>query len=307
MKSGLSKAYIALSLVCVLWGTTYFFMRIGVRTIPPFLFSGVRQAVAGGILIGILKLSGNLSAFSRRSLIRQTIPGFLMISLGNGVIGWSEQYIPSGLAALVVSIMPVYIVFIALISGADRRKPNRSILLGLLLGSLGVFLMFRDNLADLVNPDYLTGMVVAFLAALAWASGSVYAKYRPTGTNVLSNAAVQMLAGGTFLLIMSLFMDDYSKLSEVTSEGIWSLVYLIVMGSLVAYSCFVYCLDKLPVGLTSTYAYVNPFIALLLGYFFLEEKLTWITGLALLAAMGGIYFINFGYRRQLSRSGPERA
>lgn len=296
MKQELSKAYIALGLVCVVWGTTYFFMRIGVETIPPFLFSGIRQTVAGVILIVVLQLTGKLVRLTRRSLVRQAVPGILMISLGNGVVGWSEQYIPSGLAALIVSIMPVYIVFIAFVSGADRRKPNGSILLGLLLGSAGIFLMFGDNLSDLVNPGYVAGMLVAFLAALAWASGSVFVKFRPSGANALTNAAVQMATGGVFLLVMSVWLDDYSAFHDVSPESVWSLVYLIFVGSLLTYPCFVYALEKLPVGLSSIYAYINPFIALLLGFFFLNEKLTWVTALALLAAMGGIFFINNGYR-----------
>lgn len=296
MKSELSKAYLALALVCLVWGTTYFFMLIGVSTIPPFLFSGVRQTIAGIILIIGLKLSGKLSVLNRSNIIRQVIPGILMISLGNGVVGWSEQYIPSGLAALIVSIMPVYIVLIAFITRAERKKPNDTILIGLLLGSLGIGMMFRDNLADFVNPQYFTGMLVAFFAALCWASGSVFAKYRPAGTSPLTNAAIQMLSGGFFLLLMSIFMDDYSTLNQISNDSIGALIYLIFIGSLLAYPCFVYALEKLPVGLSSTYAYINPFIALLLGFFVLSEKLTWVTAAALFTALGSIYFINKGYK-----------
>ncbi len=297
MKSELSKAYLALALVCIVWGTTYFFMRIGVETIPPFLFSGVRQVIAGAILVAALKGSGRLGALRRSSLIRQAVPGVLMIALGNGVVGWSEQYIPSGLAALIVSIMPVYIVFIAFVSGAERKAPNGRIVSGLLLGTVGIALMFRDNLTDLANADYFTGMLVAFVAALCWAAGSVFMKYRPSGTDALTSAAMQMLAGGIALLLMSAFLDDYRRLDEVSAESLWSLVYLLFIGSLLAYPCFVYALEKLPVGLSSIYAYINPFIALLLGYFLLDERLTWWTALALLAAIGSIYLINAGYRQ----------
>ncbi|WP_126973957.1 DMT family transporter [Gynurincola endophyticus] len=296
MKNELSRAYLALAVICIVWGTTYFFMRIGVSTFPPFLFSGIRQTTAGFILLGILKMTGKLSVLNKSNLIRQSIPGVLMIALGNGVVGWSEQYIPSGLAALIVSIMPVYIVLIAFVSGADRKSPNRFILFGLLLGSLGIVLMFRDNLSDLVNPQYFTGMVVAFFAALCWAAGSVFSKYKTAGTNALTSAAIQMLSGGLFLLLASLFLDNYDALDQISNDSIWSLVYLIIFGSLLTYPCFVYALEKLPVGLASIYAYINPFIALLLGFFFLQERLTWLTGVALIAAAGSIYFINRGYK-----------
>lgn len=297
MSRSLWPAYIALIIVCIVWGTTYYALLIGVKTFPPFLFSAIRQAAAGFILLAGLKLFGKLK-FSKADLFHQSIPGLLMITLGNGVIGWSERYIPSGLAALIVSILPVYIVILSYISGADRRKPNSFIVWGLLLGFAGIILMFRDNLKDLINPNYLTGMIVAFTACLAWSYGSLYAKKKPASGNVLTGAALQMVSGGLGLFIMSFFLDDYSELSHVTSESIWAMIYLIVFGSIIAYSCFVYALDQLPIGVASLYAYVNPFIALILGFLFLDETITWITALALLAAMGGVYFVNKGYTKQ---------
>ena len=289
-------AYTALAVVCVLWGTTYYALLIGVETFPPFLFSAIRQVTAGLVLLIALKLLGKLK-FTKSDFLHQSVPGILMITLGNGVIGWSERYIPSGLAALIVSILPVYIVGINYLIGADKRRPNNAILIGLLLGCIGVFLMFRDNLKDLVNPNYLNGMLVAFLACLAWAFGSIYAKSKPSSANVLTNAAIQMFSGGVGLFLMSVFLDDYSELTTVTSESLWALAYLTVFGSIITYSCFVYALAKLPLGVVSLYAYINPFIALLLGFAFLNEAITWITGLALIATLSGVYYINKGYKK----------
>ncbi len=297
MKTDLTKAYLALAVVCVAWGTTYFAMLIGVKTFPPFMFSGIRQTTAGIILLAFLLFSRRLSKLSRQDVLHLCIPGILMISLGNGIIGWSERYIPSGLAALIVSIMPVYIVIISYFSGADRKKPNGRVLAGLLLGTLGVVLIFRDNVKDLANPGYFTGMIVAFIACFAWASGSVYAKYKPVRVNALTNAAIQMTGGGLALVLAGFVFDDLAEFKTVSSESIWSLLYLIIVGSLLTYSCFVYALEKLPVGLVSIYAYINPFIALLLGFLFLNEKLTWMTLLALAATLSGVYFINRGYRK----------
>ncbi|OJU76488.1 MAG: hypothetical protein BGO09_16325 [Bacteroidetes bacterium 47-18] len=296
------KAYIALAIVSVVWGTTYFALRIGVETFPPFLFSGVRQALAGVILLVILKLLGQLK-FTRADLLHQSVPGILMIALGNGVIGWAERYIPSGLAALIVSILPVYVVGVNYASGADRRRPNGLIIAGLLLGCAGIVLIFRDNLKDLVRPEYLTGMLVCFGACLAWAAGSVYAKQKPSSANVLTNAALQMFSGGVMLLLMSPFLDDYSELKTVSADSIWAMVYLVVFGSILAYSSFVYALSRLPVGVASLYAYINPFIALLLGYWWLSEELTWLTFLALLTALSGVYFINRGYKQYRKPAG----
>lgn len=192
-------------------------------------------------------------------------------------------------------------VLLNFISGADRRKPNFAIILGLLMGVVGVMFIFKDNIADMANPAYFTGMMFSFFAIVSWASGSIFAKKHPSSMNPLVNAAIQMLAGGIALLIMSLFLDDYSRLSSVTSESIYALIYLIFIGSLLSYTCFVYALQKLPLGISSLYAYINPFIALFLGYFFLQEPLTWYTGLALIFVLLGVYWVNKGYHQQAAK------
>jgi len=296
MEHNLTKAYLALAVVCVVWGTTYFALRIGVETFPPMLFSSIRQLTAGLAIFGILRLARKQASLPGKQALEQMFAGFLMLSLGNGVIGWSERYIPSGLAALITSIMPVYIVAINYVSGADRRPPNRFVLTGLFLGCVGIALMFRDNIMDIARPDYLAGVIVAFLAALSWAGGSVYIKQRASTAPAMTNAAYQLTGGGIGLVAMSLIFDNYGELKAVSAESIYALLYLTIFGSLLSYSCFLYALEKLPVGLASIYAYINPFIALLLGFFLLNEKLTWVTGFALGAALTGVYFVNRGYR-----------
>lgn len=292
------KAYLALVAICLIWGTTYYALGIGVETIPPFIFSGIRQFLAGGILLLAMFFLGKTGGINKKLWIQNSIAGFLMITLGNGLIGWSEMYIPTGLAALIVSILPVYVVAINYFSGADRRIPNKQIITGLILGCIGVFLIFRDNVKDLFNNEYLAGMLLSFLACLTWAAGTVYIKMKPPKHHVLVNAGMQMFTGGLFLFIMSLFLDDFSKLHLIKSESVWALVYLTLIGSLFAYSCFVYALNKLPAGVVSLYAYINPFIALIMGYLLLDEPLTRITILALIATLGGTYWINKGYRKQ---------
>jgi drug/metabolite transporter (DMT)-like permease len=294
-------AYFALGVVCIVWGTTYFALRVGVETFPPFLFSGLRQFLAGSILLVVLQLSGKLK-LNRSMLYKQFVLGILMIALGNGVIGWSERYIPSGLAALIVSILPVYIVAINYFSKIDMRKPNPNIISGLVLGSIGIVLMFNDNLKDFTNPNYLVGMLVAFGACLSWAGGSVFFKHKVPKGNVLTNAALQMFFGGIVLFVMSALMDDYSELKAINTKAIWSLGYLVIFGSVLAYSSYVYALEKLPIGIVSLYAYINPFIALLLGYAILNESITVLTVLSFGCVIGAIYFINKGYKNQNATS-----
>jgi len=290
-------AYLSLIIVCLVWGSTYFAIRIGVATFPPFLFSAIRQIMAGGIMLVALKIIGKLQ-LRRSDLINQSITGILMVTLGNGVIGWCERYITSGLAALILSLIPVFVVVISYLFGFDRRRPHILILFGLILGCLGIILIFRDNLKDIANPEYFLGMLIAFGACLAWASGSVFSKFKILNhKNVFQNAALQLLMGGITLVLFSLFLDDYTELKVISDKSIWALAYLIVFGSIIAYSSFVYALKHLPIGVSSLYAYINPFIAIMLGYFFLNEPLTDITLLALTATLSGVYCINRGYRK----------
>jgi len=290
-------AYLSLIIVCLVWGSTYFAIRIGVATFPPFLFSAIRQIMAGGIMLVALKIIGKLQ-LRRSDLLNQSITGILMVTLGNGVIGWCERYITSGLAALILSLIPVFVVVISYLFGFDRRRPHILILFGLILGCMGIILIFRDNLKDIANPEYFLGMLIAFGACLAWASGSVFSKFKILNhKNVFQNAALQLLTGGIALVLFSLFLDDYTELKAISGKSIWALAYLIVFGSIIAYSSFVYALKHLPIGVSSLYAYINPFIAIMLGYFFLNEPLTDITLLALTATLSGVYCINRGYRK----------
>lgn len=289
-----TKAFLALAVVCVLWGTTYLMIKIGVETFPPFLFSAIRQLAAGLLLwlaVPFLKKKVQLT-FS--DIIKQVIPGILMIVLGNAVIGWAEKYIPSGLAALIVSAMPLYVTLINFLIGKETSV-NKQILTGLLLGCIGILLIFRDNLSDLTNSNYFWGIIASFAASLCWAVGTVYMKVNTFRTDSFINSAIQFTSGGIVLFITSFFLDDYSQLSSISSESIWALIYLVFFGSIIPYMCYLYAIENLQVGLVSVYAYINPFIAILLGMFILDEKVTWLTALAFLATVGGVYCINKGH------------
>lgn len=291
-----TKAYIALLIVCIFWGTTYLALRVGVSNFPPFLFSGIRQFSAGILLFILMAIFKKLERLSFKDVMRQALPGILLITLGNGIIGWAELYIPSGLAALIVCVMPIYIVIINLIMGKEQKQFNVKIISGFALGCAGIVLIFKDNLGDLGKPEYLWGVLASFGACFFWAIGSIYMKGNTFRTNAYSNAAIQFTSGGIGCFVFSLLFDDYSKLNAVTSESLWALLYLTLIGSLLAYMSYLYAIKNLPIVVVSTYAYVNPVIAILLGVALLNEKITWTTVLALVATLYGVYLINAGYR-----------
>ena len=291
-----TKAYLALATVCIVWGTTYLAMLIGVSGFPAFLFSGLRHFTAGLLIWLALPFLKKKVKLVRKDVIRQVIPGVLMLALGNGTIGWAEKYIPSGLAALIVSIMPVYVVLINLATGNAKGSLNIKIITGLLLGSAGIVLIFRDNLSDLTDTRYLLGVLATFAASLSWAAGTIYMKKHAVDTDPLVNTAIQLSSGGGVLLLSSPLLDDLSQLGNVQSGSIWALVYLILFGSLLSYLCYMYAVKNLPVGLVSIYAYINPFIAVSLGFLWNNEKVTWITIIAFITTLGGVFWINRGYK-----------
>ncbi len=295
MDANNTKAYLALLFICLIWGTTYLALRIGVEGYPPFLFSGIRQSIGGGTLLLILLALGRKMDWQWKTVRQQILPGVLMIGLGNGLVGWAEMYIPSGLAALICSMMPLYVVCINLLAEGTATL-NWKIVTGLMVGVLGMGVIFQDNLHDLVNQQYFLGIIFTCIAAFSWALGSIINKRSKTGTDPFYKAALQMASGGIFLLLMGLVFDDLSKATTMSSDSLWALLYLILFGSIGAFIAYLYALSKLPVGLVSIYAYVNPLVAVLLGYVVLQEKLTFNTLLAFLLIVVGVYFVNAGYK-----------
>lgn len=293
-------AYIALTIVCIFWGTTYLAIRIGVESFPPFLFAAIRQTSAGLLLFLLIYIFGKNEKLTLRDIACQAVPGILLITLGNGIVGWSEKYIPSGLAALIVSIIPIYIFIISLFFQPGQKLAGKTIA-GLLLGALGIVLIFKDNLKDLGRQDYLWGILACFAASLFWAIGSVYMKSNTFNTNAYNNAAIQFLSGGIGLLIASFVFDDYSQLALITSDSIYALVYLTLIGSLLCYMAYLYAIENLPIILVATYAYVNPVIAILLGVVILDEAVTVFTGLSLVVTLCGVYLINSAHAAKLPK------
>lgn len=205
------------------------------------------------------------------------------------------MYIPSGLAALIVCIMPVYIVLINLVLGKEKQLLNTKVISGFLLGCAGIFLIFRDNISDLAKPQYFFGVLASFAACLFWAIGSIYMKSNTFNTSAYSNAAIQFISGGIGCFIFSAVFDDFGRLAIINSDSLWALAYLIVIGSLLSYMSYLYAIRHLPMIVVSTYAYVNPVIAIILGVAVLSEKITWITVGALVVTLLGVYMINAGF------------
>jgi len=287
-------AYIALAAICIIWGTTYLALRVAVMHLPPFLFVGIRQIIAGSILITILLLTKKVKVPRIKYLYHQAIAGFFLITFGNGLVAWAEIHIPSGIAAVICSMVPVIVILINLMGNKEER-PNVPIIVGTALGFLGIAMIFGEDLGELSKPGYLLGVLLIFIAVVSWAAGSVWIKKRNQETNLFLNAGLQMFFGGLWSFVISFSIEDLSNV-HWSAEGIYSLIYLTLIGSLVAYSCYSYALRKLPMTIVSLYAYINPIVAVILGWVILNEKLNPTMGIAILMTVAGIYIVNRGYQ-----------
>ncbi|PKK37637.1 EamA family transporter [Siphonobacter sp. SORGH_AS_0500] len=230
----------------------------------------------------------------------QIIPSLCMITFGTGIVGWAVRFIPSGLAALICSLIPLFTIVIQLVI-RPQDKLNGRIVLGMLMGFLGVVLVFRDHMNFMANRNSLMGIGVTLFSCLSFASGGLYTQTHRAQSHAFFNAAIQMLVGGTGLLVLSALAEDWQHLPSLSLTSGLALLYLIVFGSIVAFVSYLYAMSQLPAGLVSVYAYINPLVAIILGYLILHEHVTWITGLAFTITMLGVYLVNQGYRLQQAK------
>ena len=289
------RAYIAWVAICILWGTTYLFIRIGVETIPPMLFAGFRWIIAGTILITILKLTGKQFP-KKEDIIHIAIIGIALLGFGNGLVVVGEQFIESGLAALLITTVPFWMV------GVESFLPkgpklNWKVITGLIIGSLGVGLIFGGDLKYIFETKYLFGVLCILGAVVAWSLGSVYSKYKKVSVHPLMSASVQMLIAGTLQVLLGTMLGEFSVL-HFTQSGLLSLVYLVVFGSILGFGSYIYAIEHLPLSLVSTYAYVNPIIALVLGWIFLNEQLSVFTLIAAVVIIIGVALVKIGTNKK---------
>jgi drug/metabolite transporter (DMT)-like permease len=293
--------YLSFAFISLIWGTTYLVTHIGVKHFPAILFTGIRNFSAGIILLIALLLFKVEYKWTWSNIYPQIIAGVLIIALGNGMVSWALHFIPSGLSALICTLIPINIIVISLVA-EKFQQINRLIILGLVFGLAGMAFIFKDNITDIAKPEYLLGILITLAATISWSIGSVYSKKKSDTGNPFYKAALQLIFGGLVLLMVSPLAEDWSNLPVPDNATLMALLYLIIVGSTAAFAAYQYALAVLPAGVVSVYAYINPLVALFLGYWLLNERLTWYTFIAFVLTVTGIYFINRGYKIQKERS-----
>ncbi len=289
----------AFAAVYIIWGSTYLAIHFAIETMPPLLMAGVRFLIAGALMYGVLRARGAVAP-TRANWKAAAIVGGLLLLVGNGALVWGEQYVPSGLAALLIATVPLWMVLLHWLARGPR--PTGQVAVGLGLGLVGILVLVGPS-GLTTSSASLLAMVLILVGSLAWAAGSVYARNAPLPASPLMGTALEMLAGGAMLVIVGSLMGEWSALdtAAISLRSLLAMGYLIIFGSLVAFSAYVWLIQVATPAQVATYAYVNPVVAVLLGWAFAGEALTRSMMVAAAIIVAAVVLITLPKRTRVGR------
>lgn len=295
----------AFAAVYVLWGSTYLAIRVAIDTLPPLLMAGARFLLAGTILYTVMRLRG-VPAPTRRQWRSTAVIGVLMLMCGNGGVVMAERTVPTGVAALLVAMVAFWMVLLEWLRPGGAR-PTLRVVSGLLIGFAGIVILVGP--AGIVDGERVDpwGALLLMIGSAAWAAGSIYARAVDLPRSALLATAMEMLAGGAALTIAGTLRGELASAnpSAFTTESVLALLYLVVFGSLVGFSAYVWLLQVSTAARVSTYAYVNPVVAVLLGWWLLDEPLTARVIAAAVVIILAVAVITTGKRAQPGKDADE--
>ena len=276
--------------IYVIWGSTYLLNKIAVQELPPFTLAALRFTTAGLLVLGIAALLGKKLAIGRKQFWNCALAGFLFLSYGNGVVVWGLKYVDSNFAALEISAQPLIVLLMLWVLKGQKLRPMSMV--GVVLGGIGIYLLVSQDTITR-HPQAWIGILMIFTAMLAWAYGSIFVGKADLPANFFVNTGYQMLIGGVLLWLMSLGAGEEWPAPAGWSEAtFWSLGLLIAFGSIIAFTSFNFLLKSVSPEKVATNTYVNPIVAMFLGWYFLEEPITSQSMLAAGILLTGVYFIN---------------
>ena len=287
------RIWIPLLAIYLIWGSTYLAIRFAIETIPPFLMASARFLIPGFLLYFWRRAAGDPkpSLLEWRSTI---VIGILLLVGGNGGVTWAEQFIPSGVAALIIGSVPLWIIVLNLFT-PEGRHLDKFVIIGILLGFFGIALLIGPSQLIGANPNINpVGIIAILLAAIFWSAGSLYGRNAHLPASPLLSTGMEFIAGGIGLLIMSGLTGEYSEFafSSISTRSFFSLIYLMVFGSLIGFVAYTWLLRNAPITLVSTYAYVNPLIAILIGHLLAQEPLNLRIFSAAVIIISSVFLIN---------------
>jgi drug/metabolite transporter (DMT)-like permease len=301
-----AKVIAAFAAVYLIWGSTYLAIRFAIETVPPFLMAAVRFLIAGAVLYLWVRMRGAQRP-SRQNWLAALVVGGLLLFVGNGAVVWSEQHVPSGIVSLLVATVPLWVVLLEWAAPGGRR-PSRGVVAGIAMGFAGLGL--------LVGPDALrghgvipiAGALVLVVASIAWAAGSVLSRKLRLPKAPLLATAMEMLAGGVLLSVLSLATAEWRDVSvaALSTTSLLALLYLIVFGSLIGFTAYIWLLGASSPARASTYAYVNPVVAVFLGWAIANEPISARTLLAAAIIIFAVVLITAGQHGQKAQDAQPR-
>jgi drug/metabolite transporter (DMT)-like permease len=304
-EKGASRAQIiaAFASIYIIWGSTYLAIRYAIETIPPFIMGGTRFLVSGALLY-LWARSRGASRPTKLHWRNAIIAGGFLLLGGNGAVVWAEQFVPSGLTALLVSILPFWLVIIEWVR-PPRRRPTGAVLVGLVVGFIGIIVLVGPGNVGGQGDVRPLGALVLILGSLSWAIGSFWSRDAKLPESALLTTGMEMLGGGALLIIVGVLSGELSHLDihHVSRSSTVGLVYLITFGSLLGFTSYIWLLDKVSPAHLGTYAYVNPIVAVVLGWAIAGERLSMRTGVAAAIVICAVALITSARNTTAGQSG----
>ena len=297
MKLKNSKVLIVIAFIAIyiIWGSTYLFNKIAVTELPPFFLASIRFIIAGLLIMTIAKFLKFKIAITKKQFLNSLIAGFLFLVYGNGVFVWALKYVDSGFAALLASTQPLFVLLLMRL--IDRKPMQTKSIIGISLGLIGMYLLVSQQEVS-ASEGSILGVFMIFTCVLSWSYGSVFVSKADLPKNFFVSTGYQMLTAGTILFIGSLiFKETWVSPLNWSTEVQLSMLFLIFFGGIVAFTSFNYLLKMVSTEKVATSAYVNPIIAMLLGWYVLDESLSTQSIIASAVLLTGVYFINSRKRK----------
>lgn len=293
---------VAFATVYIVWGSTYFFIQMAIQGIPAMLMGAMRYTIAGLLMLGWCALKGD-KIWVKKDVINAAIGGVVLLGIGNGIVIWVEQALPSAMVAIMVSANPIWFVVL------DKRNWKENLtstatVVGLIIGFAGVILLFGEQVVQALGGTHddakIWGVGLLVLGPIAWSAGSLYSKYKGSSSPARVNTAWQMLIAGIAFLPASALHNEFANfdIAKVPFQSWMAVIYLIIFGSVAAFTAYVWLLQVRPATQVSTHSYVNPVIAVLLGVIFAQEQISWLQIGGLVIILLSVLLINLAKYRK---------
>lgn len=296
MKNQKTLIFLSFIAIYVIWGSTYLFNKIAVTELPPFFLASIRFLTAGILIMIIAKVLKKSLVITKKQLLNSLISGFLFLVYGNGVFVWALKYVDSGFAALLAATQPLFVLL--LLRLIDQKTMQRKSIIGVLLGVFGMYLLVSQSEIS-VSEGSLLGIFMMFTCVLSWSYGSVFVSKADLPKNFFVSTGYQMILAGIMLVIGSLIFNEQWIVPNLWPTKVqFSMLFLVVFGGIFAFTAFNYLLKAVSPEKVSTSAYVNPIIAMFLGWYFLDEAFTTQSIVASFVLLTGVYFITSRKRQQ---------